>query len=99
MRCPYCGSRDTKVVDKRDSDSVTRRRRRCESCSARFTTYERPEAARLLVVKKDGRREEFSRAKLRAGIEKAVTKRPVSAEDVERLLDDVDRLYRELLAT
>ncbi len=90
MRCPYCGSRDTKVVDKRDSDSVTRRRRRCESCSARFTTYERPEAARLLVVKKDGRREEFSRPKLRAGVAKACTKRPVPAEAIERALDELE---------
>jgi transcriptional repressor NrdR len=90
VRCPYCGSRDTKVVDKRDSESVTRRRRKCEGCAARFTTYERPEVARLLVVKKDGRREEFSRAKLRAGMAKACTKRPVAAEAIERALDEIE---------
>ena len=90
MRCPYCASRETKVVDKRDGDGVTRRRRRCSSCAARFTTYERPEVARLLIVKKDGRREEFNRAKLGAGIAKACTKRPVSAEAIERLLDEVE---------
>jgi transcriptional repressor NrdR len=90
MRCPYCSSRETKVVDKRDGDGVTRRRRRCASCAGRFTTYERPEIARLFVVKKDGRREEFNRAKLRAGIEKAVTKRPVSAEAIERLLEEIE---------
>jgi transcriptional repressor NrdR len=90
VRCPYCASRETKVVDKRDGDGVTRRRRRCSSCAGRFTTYERPEIARLFVVKKDGRREEFSRAKLRAGIEKAVTKRPVSAEAIERLLEEIE---------
>ncbi len=90
MRCPFCHSRDTRVVDKRDADGVTRRRRRCERCAGRFTTYERPEMARLLIVKKDGRREEFNRAKLRAGIEKACAKRPVSAEAIERLVDEIE---------
>ena len=94
MRCPYCASRDTKVVDKRDGDGVTRRRRRCESCAGRFTTYERPEMARLLIVKKDGRREEFSRAKLRAGIAKACAKRPVSAEAIERMVDEIEAELR-----
>jgi transcriptional repressor NrdR len=73
---------------------VTRRRRKCESCAGRFTTYERPEVARLLVVKKDGRREEFSRAKLRAGIAKACTKRPVAAEAIERALDEIEAALR-----
>jgi transcriptional repressor NrdR len=90
LRCPYCSSRDTKVVDKRDNDGVTRRRRRCDRCAGRFTTYERPEIARLLIVKKDGRREEFNRGKLRSGIEKACAKRPVSAEAIERLLDEIE---------
>jgi len=90
VRCPFCHSRDTRVVDKRDADGVTRRRRRCERCAGRFTTYERPEMARLLIVKKDGRREEFNRAKLRAGIEKACAKRPVSAEAIERLVDEIE---------
>lgn len=90
MRCPYCHSRETKVVDKRDADGITRRRRRCVSCQGRFTTYERPEVARLLIVKKDGRREEFNRAKLRAGIEKACAKRPVSAETIERMVDEIE---------
>ena len=69
MKCPYCSSPSTKVLDKRDSEdlTVTRRRRRCSSCGGRFTTYERSELVSLLVVKKDGRREEFSRTKLRAG--------------------------------
>ena len=94
MRCPYCSSRNTKVVDKRDGDGITRRRRRCSSCAGRFTTYERPEMARLLIVKKDGRREEFNRAKLRAGIAKACAKRPVSAEEIERLLDEIEAELR-----
>lgn len=94
MRCPYCSSRETKVVDKRDSEGVTRRRRRCERCAARFTTYERPELARLLVVKKDGRREEFNRAKLRAGLVKACTKRPIPAEAIERTVDEIEAELR-----
>ena len=99
MRCPYCSSRETKVVDKRDGDGVTRRRRRCASCAGRFTTYERPEIARLFVVKKDGRREEFSRAKLGAGLAKACTKRPVSAEAIERLvLHPFAHLFGDLAA-
>jgi transcriptional repressor NrdR len=94
VRCPYCASRETKVVDKRDGDGVTRRRRRCSACSGRFTTYERPEIARLLIVKKDGRREEFNRPKLRNGIAKACTKRPVSAEAIERLLEEIEAELR-----
>jgi transcriptional repressor NrdR len=90
VRCPFCGSRHSRVVDKRDSEGVTRRRRQCIDCGSRFTTYERPELARLLIVKKDGRREEFDRAKLRDGITKACAKRPVSAETVERLLDEIE---------
>ncbi len=82
----------TKVLDKRDSEdlSVTRRRRRCSSCGARFTTYERAEVASLVVVKKDGRREEFSASKLRSGITKACAKRPVSAAAIEQLVTEIE---------
>jgi transcriptional repressor NrdR len=92
MKCPYCSSPSTKVVDKRDSEdlTVTRRRRRCTTCGARFTTYERAEIVSLIVVKKDGRREEFNRTKLRAGITKACAKRPVSAETIERLVNEIE---------
>jgi len=92
MKCPYCSAPTTKVLDKRDSEdlSVTRRRRRCTSCGARFTTYERSEVANLVVVKKDGRREEFSPAKLRSGITKACTKRPVSAGAIETLVAEIE---------
>ena len=79
MRCPQCGERETRVVDSRDlDDSATiRRRRECASCSMRFTTYERVEAARLVVVKRDGSRQEFDRDRLASGLRKALTRRPV----------------------
>jgi transcriptional repressor NrdR len=96
MKCPYCSAATTRVVDKRDSEdrSVTRRRRKCSACGARFTTYERSERASLIVVKKDGRREEFSREKLRAGVTKACAKRPVSAGAIEQVLNDVEAELR-----
>ena len=79
MRCPQCGDRDTRVVDSRDlDDSATiRRRRECNSCTMRFTTYERIEAARLVIVKRDGTRQEFDRERLVTGLRKALTRRPV----------------------
>ena len=96
MKCPYCSAPTTKVLDKRDSEdlSVTRRRRRCSACGARFTTYERSEVASLIVVKKDGRREEFSPAKLRSGITKACAKRPVSAGAIEQLVVEIEAELR-----
>ena len=96
MKCPYCQFRTTKVVDKRDSEdlSVTRRRRRCTACGARFTTYERAELVPLMLVKKDGRREEFDRAKLRAGLVKACAKRPVSAAAIERVVNEIEAELR-----
>src|ERR671937_1971275 len=96
MRCPSCGSRETRVLDKRDSEelAVTRRRRECHSCSRRFTTYERPELANLILVKKDGRRQEFDREKLRASLQKACTKLPISAETIERAVDQIESSLR-----
>ena len=90
LRCPYCSSRDTKVVDKRDSDGVTRRRRRCDRCAGRFTTYERPEIALPAVVKKDGARVDFDGAKLRASMLLALRKRPVSIEQVDAALERIE---------
>ena len=80
MRCPQCGERDTRVVDSRDLDesATIRRRRECNLCATRFTTYERIEAARLVIVKRDGNRQEFDRDKLAAGLRKALTRRPVA---------------------
>jgi transcriptional repressor NrdR len=96
MKCPFCGAATTKVLDKRDSEdgTVTRRRRRCTSCGGRFTAYERAELVSLVVVKKDGRREEFSRAKLRSGITKACAKRPVSATMIEQLVNEIESEVR-----
>jgi transcriptional repressor NrdR len=96
MRCPQCGARDTRVVDSRDLDeSVTiRRRRECAACSNRFTTYERVETARLVVVKRDGIRQEFDRAKLAAGIRKALTRRPVSDTAADQAADEIEAELR-----
>lgn len=96
MRCPYCSAGKTKVVDKRDSDAgaVTRRRRKCLECEGRFTTLERSETSALVIVKKDGRRQEFDRAKLRSSIQKACAKRPISAETIERMVDQIEAELR-----
>jgi transcriptional repressor NrdR len=96
MRCPACGERDTRVVDSRDlDDSATiRRRRECASCSTRFTTYERVEAARLLVVKRDGVRQEFDRDKLANGLRKALTRRPVRDGAAEQAADEIEAELR-----
>ena len=95
MKCPYCGYADSKVVDSRDTELSVRRRRQCLACQARFTTYERVQAASLFVIKKDGRREEFSRDKLLSGIRKACEKRPLPTGAIEKLVDDIEaELYR-----
>ncbi|MBE0415336.1 MAG: transcriptional repressor NrdR [Dehalococcoidia bacterium] len=96
MRCPYCGHNDSKVIDSRDVNEAVRRRRECLGCGSRFTTYERPQATALLVIKKDGRREEFSREKLIAGIRKACAKRPVSQETIEQTVDDIEAQLHKL---
>ncbi len=96
MKCPFCSSRETKVVDKRDADdgAQTRRRRECPSCLQRFTTYERAETHSLMIVKKDGRRQEFDRAKLRGSIQKACAKRPISSQTIERMVDQIEAELR-----
>ena len=98
MRCPYCEHDDTKVIDKRDSENFARRRRECLKCEKRFTTYERPEI-NLIVIKKDDRREPFSREKLKDGIVKACEKRPVSQEAIDELVDDIEIRLRKLNST
>ena len=90
MNCPYCGHTDSKVVDSRDVNDGIRRRRQCLSCGARFTTYERMQTASLFVMKKDGRREEFSRDKLLSGIRKACEKRPLPTGTVDKIVDDIE---------
>jgi transcriptional repressor NrdR len=92
MLCPLCRQGETKVVDSRGSqDFVIRRRRECLSCGRRFTTYEKIEESPVKVVKKDGTRVPFDREKIRAGIEKACYKRPVSPEQIEQVIDEVEK--------
>ncbi len=92
MLCPFCGHSETKVVDSRDTSDgkVTRRRRECEKCQARFSTYEEVEILKLTVIKKDGRKQEYDREKIRTGLKKALEKRPISEEKIERILGDVE---------
>ena len=92
MRCPFCKRDDSKVLDSRESaeGTVTRRRRECLGCKKRFTTYERVEELMPLVVKKDGRREPYDREKLISGLQKAVEKRPVSMDQLEALVAEVE---------
>ncbi|MFC1904674.1 transcriptional regulator NrdR [Chloroflexota bacterium] len=90
MDCPHCGYHDSKVIDSRDVNDGIRRRRQCLSCSARFTTYERLQLGGLFVVKKDKRREEFSKDKLLTGIRKACEKRPLPIGTVDKLADDIE---------
>jgi transcriptional repressor NrdR len=96
MRCPQCGERDTRVIDSRDlEDAATiRRRRECGTCSLRFTTYERIEAARLVIVKRDGARQEFDRDKLASGLRKALTRRPVPGTAAEQAADEIEAVLR-----
>ncbi|HEV3152716.1 MAG TPA: transcriptional regulator NrdR [Candidatus Baltobacteraceae bacterium] len=93
MICPTCRKSETRVVDSRDDETVVRRRRECldPRCKHRFTTYERMEAPRLFVVKKDGRREQFSREKILAGLRRACEKRPVSESQMEAVAADLER--------
>jgi transcriptional repressor NrdR len=98
MRCPYCGHLEDRVVDSREAQDgqATRRRRECAGCARRFTTYERIEEVLPQVVKKDGRREPFDRAKIVDGVVIACQKRPVSAEQIQALVTAVERELQEL---
>ena len=90
MKCPYCQGDDTKVIDTRGADEGVRRRRECVACGKRFTTYERVAPSNPMVVKRDGRREEFDRAKLLSWVRKACAKRPIAVEEIERLVNEVE---------
>jgi transcriptional repressor NrdR len=96
VRCPSCGGSDTRVVDSRDLDDAAsiRRRRECNVCASRFTTYERIESARLTVVKSDGRREEFDRDKLASGLAKALTRRPVADDVPAKAAEEIEAALR-----
>jgi transcriptional repressor NrdR len=97
MRCPVCGHEESKVLDSRPvlDGRAIRRRRECLECERRFTTYERTDMAPLMVVKRDGRREPFDRAKVQAGVVRACGKRPVSMDAVDALVDEVEREIRQ----
>ena len=94
MKCPYCGKENTKVIDSRpsDDDSSIRRRRQCEKCHKRFTTYENIEMLPVVVIKKDLTREPYDRSKLEAGLFRSCHKRPISMEQISTLLDQVEAM-------
>ena len=93
MKCPYCDNPDTKVIDSRPTEEghAIRRRRGCDKCNRRFTTYEKVEETILMVVKKDGRREAFDRSKMINGMIKACEKRPVSMAQMEDIVNDIEK--------
>ncbi len=97
MRCPFCQNEETKVLDSRQIEAGTaiRRRRECDVCTKRFTTYEKCEELQLFIVKKDGSRQPFSRQKLMAGLLRACEKRPVSTEQLETIVSDIERQMRD----
>lgn len=99
MRCPYCENPDTKVIDSRPTEEghAIRRRRGCESCGKRFTTYEKVEESIIMIIKKDGRREAFDRSKVMNGIVKACEKRPVPMAEIERIVDEIERGLNNLM--
>jgi transcriptional regulator nrdR len=92
MKCPFCQAQDTKVIDSRpaDDNSSIKRRRQCESCNKRFTTYEKLETIPLMVIKKDESRENFDRSKIEAGIIQSCHKRPVSTAEIKKTVDDIE---------
>jgi transcriptional repressor NrdR len=97
MRCPFCTTLDNRVIDSRLSQAgeVTRRRRECDGCQRRYTTYERVEQSLPLVTKKDGRREPFDRAKVQAGLRRACVKRQISADTLDALISELERSLAE----
>ena len=92
MKCPYCGNDNTRVIDSRpaDDNASIRRRRICDDCNKRFTTYEQVETIPLIIIKKDNNRETYDRAKIESGLIRACHKRPVSAAQITKLVDDVE---------
>jgi transcriptional repressor NrdR len=96
MKCPYCDHAETEVVETRDNEDLraTRRRRECAKCKKRFTTYERIESVSIIVMKKDGKKEQFDRIKLKQGILKACEKTTVGIRDIERIVDETEKELR-----
>ena len=93
MKCPFCGAQDTKVIDSRpaDDNSSIRRRRQCEECGKRFTTYEKLETLPLMIIKKDDSREPYNRAKIENGILLSCHKRPVSSDQITKMIDEIEK--------
>ncbi|GCE49099.1 transcriptional repressor NrdR [Thermosporothrix hazakensis] len=91
MKCPYCGGTESRVKDSRDIGDAIHRRRECEQCKGRFSTYERVEKVPLMVIKRDQRRETFDRQKLAAGVRKACEKRPLPAGDIEKAIEEIEQ--------
>ena len=98
MKCPYCSNPDTRVVDSRPADdgASIRRRRSCDACGKRFTTYEKIETIPLIIIKKDNTREQYSRMKIENGVIRACYKRPVPAEEIERMVDKIETMIFSL---
>jgi len=98
MKCPYCGHLENKVVDSRlnKENTIIRRRRSCEACGQRFTTYERLEVMMPMLIKKDGRREAYDRYKVVSGLKKACEKRPVSMADIDEFVDALERELQDM---
>ncbi|MDF2590137.1 MAG: ATP-cone domain protein [Anaerocolumna sp.] len=92
MKCPFCGKENTRVIDSRpaDDNSSIRRRRQCDECSKRFTTYEKVEAIPLVVIKKDNNREPYDRSKIEAGVFRSCHKRPISVDQINVLVDEIE---------
>src|SRR5260370_19359836 len=96
MKCPFCGGTESRVKDSRDVGDAIHRRRECEQCKGRFSTYERVEKSVLMVIKRDQRREAFDRQKLFAGINKACEKRPIQMGEIENAVEEIEQeLYRQ----
>jgi transcriptional repressor NrdR len=98
MKCPYCSAPDTKVLDSRNLEEghVIRRRRKCEGCQKRFTTFETVELSMPQVIKRDGRRESYQQEKIKHGIEKACEKRPISAVQIERIINNIEKAILDI---
>ncbi|MCD8010762.1 MAG: transcriptional regulator NrdR [Lachnospiraceae bacterium] len=90
MKCPFCGAEDTRVIDSRPADDAIRRRRQCESCGKRFTTYEKVETIPMMIIKKDDSREPYDRSKIEAGALRACHKRPIPMDEIHNLVDEVE---------
>ena len=96
MRCPFCDYEDTKVIDSRPADGKKRRRRECSNCGKRFTTYEKIETIPLIIIKKDNNREPYDREKIEAGTRRSCHKRPVSINEINALVDEIENIIFNL---